>query len=178
MYIYLGGCRCRGISKTLFPTSVLHLCLIWILAFPLHLASWMLPEAAFEPDMHCAARWVRRAPWNQDCILPCFLFVVELFKTSCIILLAMHAHIHWGTYPNMRGCISIYWGTNCSNIASKSWCMPCKVDIQTPHIVRGASLHLNVEGCFAHRAPSWTSWVRRVMFTPPTVCCEKNSETN
>jgi hypothetical protein len=34
--------------------------------------SWMLPEAENQPEIHCAARWVRRATQNQHCTLHLF----------------------------------------------------------------------------------------------------------
>jgi hypothetical protein len=38
--------------------------------------SWMLPQAENQPEMHCAAPWVRLRGQNQHCMLDCCLCFV------------------------------------------------------------------------------------------------------
>jgi hypothetical protein len=66
--------------------------LVFILVFSMssYLASWMLPRAENRLEMHCAARWVRRAAWNQDCILHGF-YVFLFFYVYVDVYVYMHS---------------------------------------------------------------------------------------
>jgi hypothetical protein len=63
----------------------------------------MLPEAENRPEIHCAARWVRRAAWDQDCTLVFLCFFVFLFlnafppafESPCVLWMG-----HWPSYSS------------------------------------------------------------------------------